>query len=327
MACHSVWMTLTRRQALALLAVPAYAALGGCGSAEWSAVEATRVNLATGNRGGVFVRYGIALASVLRQNLDGVTTRVVYTDASVDNARRVGSGNCQIGFCLGDAAADALAGQGAFDRPIDLVALTRMYDSFLHVVVRADSPIRSVSDLRGRKVAIGPPVSGTRVTAIRVLAESGIDIADITASSPSLNDSADALRRGELDALFFVSGIPNAAILSLSRQTPIRLIDLGALVDPMVAAYGPQYVVGPVPTSKYRLPDPVNTVSVKNYLIAARDLPEDLAYAITRVTFEQQTAIQRLAPEIRQPTPGAAIFTSPLDLHPGALRYFREQGR
>lgn len=291
------------------------------------AVEATQINLATGNRGGVFVQYGTALASVLRHNLDGVKTKVVYTDASVDNVRRVDSGSCQIGFCLGDAAADALAGQGAFDKPIDLVALTRMYDSFLHLVVRADSPIRTVADLRGRRVAIGPPVSGTRVTAIRVLAESGLDIDDLAASTVSLNDSADALGRGELDALFFVSGVPNEAILSLSKQTPIRLIDLGALVDPMVAAHGPQYVVGPVPTSSYRLPDPVNTVSVKNYLVASRDLPEDLAYAITRITFEQQGAIQELAPAIRQPTPGAAIFTDPLDLHPGALRFFREQGR
>jgi TRAP transporter TAXI family solute receptor len=91
----------------------------------------------------------------------------------------------------------------------------------------------------------------------------------------------------------------------------------------MVDTYGPEYVPGPIPASTYDVPG-IETVSVKNYVVADPRMSDDLAYAVTRVMFEAQDQIDALAPGVRQPSLGAAIFTSPLDLHPGALRYYRE---
>lgn len=273
----------------------------------------------------MFARYGEALSTVVERHLTGITCEVELTDASVENLRRVSDGSCDLGFSLGDMASDAIRGTGAFARPLDIVALTRTYDSFVHLVVREDSSIRTVADLRGHRVGVGATASGTRVVARRILNHSGLDLSDIGVSSAPLQACADGLRRRSLSAFFFVSGFPSQAVLALSRRVPIRLLSLQEVADSMMRAYGSQYVAGPIPASTYDLPDAVDTISVRNYLVARRRMPARLAYAVTRVMFEAQNEIHRLAPGVRQPSIGAGVFTSPLDLHPGALRYFREQ--
>ncbi|MFD7075607.1 TAXI family TRAP transporter solute-binding subunit [Nocardioides sp. NPDC059952] len=319
--------TFTSRRALLAGAVggPLVMALGGCVGQSWDKLPGTSLSIATGNRGGVFDRYGNALAAVLEERLDGVSVTAHNTNASLINLSEVAQGTSDIGFALGDAAADAIRGTGPFADPIDLAALTRTYDSFVHLVVTADSPVQEVAHLRGRRVGLGNRGSGTRLVAGRILAAAGIASDEVTGTDDSLEQSADGLRRGRLDAFFFVSGIPNTAVAKLSESVPIRLVDLGTLLPELTEAYGPEYTLGPVPTSSYGLPRAVDAVSVKNYLVVHPDLDEELAYAVTRVMFEAQDRVDRISPQVRQPNLGAAIFTSPLPLHPGAERYYRER--
>lgn len=319
--------TSTSRRALlaGAVGVPLATALGGCVGRSWDDLPGTRLSIATGNRGGVFDKYGNALAAVLEERLDGVTATTHHTNASLINLREVAQGRSDIGFALGDAAADAIRGTGPFADPVDLVALTRTYDSFVHLVVTADSPVKEVAHLRGRRVGLGGRGSGTRLVAGRILAAAGIASGEVTGTDHTLEQSAERLRRGQLDAFFFVSGIPNTVVTQLSDSVPIRLVDLGALVPQLTETYGPEYTMGPVPTSSYGLPRAVDTVSVKNHLVVHPDLDVDLAYAVTRVMFEAQDRVDRISPQVRQPNLGAAIFTSPLPLHPGAERYYRER--
>ncbi len=316
---------LTRRRALGTLTVPLVVPLSGCFSPDWTSVGATSFTIATGNLGGVFLRYGEALSTVLSRRLTDLTATARPTNASVENIWLVADGECDLGFSLGDTASDAVRGTGSFAAPVDVVTLARTYDSFTHLVVRADSGISTVSDLRHQRVGLGAPGSGTRVIAERILRQSGLALTDVEVASESLEESADALRAGDLTAFFFVSGLPNEAVLSLTADVPVRLVELDSMVDAMVSSYGPEYVRGPIPASTYGLPEGVETVSVKNYLVAGPQMPDRLAYAVTRVIFEAQDEIDRLAPGVRQPSLGAAIFTSPLALHPGAVRYYRER--
>jgi TRAP transporter TAXI family solute receptor len=298
--------------------------LGGCLGPDWDQLPGTKLTLATGNRGGVFFRYGGALATVLNRQLTGVSATTRSTDASVENVRLVATGEADVGLSLADTAADAVRGSGTFGRPRELTALARTYDSFVQLVVRADLGITDLQELRGKRVGLGATGSGTRVVALRIMRQVGLGLEDVEVASESLEESAHELQAGRLAAFFFVSGLPNAAVAGLSRQTEIRLVELDRWVPGLVASHGPEYVAAPIPASTYDLPSGVQTVSVKNYVLAARDLSADLAYAVTRVMFESQAAIDRLAPGVRQPTLSAAIFTSPVALHRGALRYYRE---
>lgn len=317
---------LSRRALVAAaLGGPLAGGLSGCVGQPWDRLPRTTLTMATGNRGGVFDRYGEALATVLARRIDGLTVETHNTNASLVNLRQVAHGRRDLGFSLGDVAADAVRGTGQFREPLDVAALARTYDSFVQLVVPASSPVEEVADLRGRRVGLGGFGSGTRVIARRVLAVAGVGPADVEASNATLEASAAALRHGELDAFFFVSGIPNTAISDLSRAVAIRLVDLGDVVTNMTAAHGHEYTVGPIPASTYDQPDAIDTLSVKNYLVVRPDLDEALAYALTRVVFEAQASVERIAPGVGQPNLGAAIFTSPLPLHPGAERYYRER--
>ena len=315
---------LSRRTLLGALALP-LVGVTGCLGEDWDTLPGTRLTIATGNRGGVFARYGEALGAALERRIDALNVTTRLTAASVENLHLVADGTADVGFSLGDAASDAVRGTGAFGEPLDVLALARTYDSFVHLVVLADSPVRTVGDLRGRRVGIGVPGSGTRVIALRVLREAGVPLDAVDLADDPLVASAEALQSGRLDAFFFVSGLPNEAVLALSGQAAVRLVDLGDLVTAMTARFGPEYAPGPVPASTYGLPGGVDTVAVKNYIVVGPDMPDDVAYAVTRVMFEAQAEIERLAPGVRQPNLGAAIFTSPLDLHPGAVRYYRER--
>jgi len=295
-----------------------------CARPDWDSLPRSTLALATGNRGGVFDRYGAALAAVLDDRLGGVTARTVNTNASVDNAAMVASGRVDLGFSLADTAADALRGSGVFDTPRRLTALARTYDSFVQLVVRAGSGIEDVRDLRGTTVGLGAPGSGTRVIAQRVLHSAGLALDDVDVASEPLEQSAAALASGRLAAFFFVSGVPSTAVSDLAREVDIRLVELDRWLPALVRTYGLEYGAGPVPASVYDLPGAAQTVSVKNHVLADPRMPEDLAYAITRVMFEEQDEIDRLAPGVRQPSLGAAIFTSPVPLHPGAVRYYRQ---
>lgn len=317
---------LSRRRALVAFGLPLLAGLSGCVGPRWDAVTGAELSVATGNPGGVFVRYGRALAAVLERELDGVRARTRTTNASLENLRLVAEGACDLGFALGDAAARAVVPPtSAASTANELVALARMYDSFVHLVVRDESPYREVADLARARIGVGADGSGTQVIATRILEVHDVRAPAATFVDTALEVSVEALRSGRLDAFFFVSGLPNQAIAALAREVPLRLLELGGTVESMVAAHGPQYVSAPIPPSAYGLREAVSTLSVKNYLIASPAIPEPLAYAVTRVVFERQDEIERLEPGVGQPTLGAAIFTSPLALHPGALRYYRER--
>lgn len=315
---------LTRR---ALLATTVALGLAGCADDRpWSGASG-RVRLATGTTGAVFDQYGAALARVIGELMPATSPSTLNTGGSVDNVLQIVAGRAEIGFCLGDTAAQAVAGTDPFADATGLVALARLYDSFLQVVVRADSPVRTVRDLRGRRVAVGERRSGTLLTVSRTLAAAGVGLDQVEVSHAVLADALTALTARQVDAVCFVSGFPIQPIVDFTARTPVRVLDLGALVPALVAAHGAQYVAGPLPASPYRLPAAVQTVSVKTHLVASPKLSDDVAAGVASVIFDEQARIARLVPSVRQPTAAAGIFTEPLPLHPGALSYFRRRDR
>jgi uncharacterized protein len=135
----------------------------------------SRLVIATGGPGGVFEAYGAGLADAARQAYPEADVRVVPTAASVENLRMVGAGSADVGFTLADAAGAAAAGQAPFREPLPVVALARLYDNYAHLVVRADSSIAGLGDLRGKVVSTSARGSGTELFAERLLASAGID--------------------------------------------------------------------------------------------------------------------------------------------------------
>jgi uncharacterized protein len=260
--------------------------------------------------------------------LPRLTPAVLTTGASVDNLRMVGVGAAEVGFSLADCAAAAMTGQPPFTAPLPVAALARLYENYLHVVVRADGSVGTLADLAHRRVSLGAAGSGTEVVACRVLATAGLDPrVGLTALRLGVEDSARELAAGRLDAFFFSGGLPVAAIAQLTGAVPIRLLDIGDLADRLRAVHGEFYAERTIPASTYGLGRSASTVGVPNYLVVARSMPTSTAYEVTRLLFERRDALAAAHPEARRLDRGAAVGTYPLSLHPGAIRYYREAKR
>lgn len=310
-----------RRLAGGSMALAAGANLGASAPTGSVGVRVPReLVIATGDRGGVYFAYGEAYARAVRVL---TAVNVLETAASVENLRLVGAGRAHVGFTLADSAALAVAGRPPFtgSQPID--ALARLYDNYTHLVVRAEAPITTLADLRGGTVSTGAAGSGTELIAVRLLEATGLGPDDLRRVSLGLSQSANALAARRITGFFFSGGLPTQAISELAEGVPIRLVELGSYVPPLRARFGEFYGQLSIARATYGLSGDVTTVGVPNLLVVRADLDPTLAHALTRLLFAAKPRLALAHPEARRLNLRAAIATYPLNLHPGAVRYYR----
>ncbi|GAB4054560.1 TAXI family TRAP transporter solute-binding subunit [Catellatospora paridis] len=275
--------------------------------------EPVRLDIATGSRTGVYYVFGQAYAAIINRELPHVHANVLVTTASAENVKLVGGGRVQLGF----TQADILPTTGNQVR-----AVARVYDDLLHLVTRADGPVRRLADLRGRTVSVGAPGSGTAITANRLLDVADLAGDQVKVSELGLDASAEALSKGEIDAFFFSGGPPVKAVEQLVDAMPIRLVELGEWTEPLRVRYSEVYVSRDIPFSVYGL-DPISTVADPNYLVVSENMPDDLVYELTRLLMQYRDELGVAHPAAGRLNPQSAIATAPLPLHPGAARYYQ----
>lgn len=281
------------------------------------------VTVSGGGTTGIYFGYGGALAEVLGSEFD-VEAGVLETGGSIDNLLNLGAGSVQLAFSTADAAGDAAAGEPPFDEPLPIAAAARLYDDFVHLIVPADSQITSIYDLDGKAVSLGAAGSGTELIAGRLLAAAGVDQAGVTNAELGIDHSIEALRSGGIDAFFWSGGLPTPGIKELAESFPIRLVGLSRLVDDLRADYGSGYRHGVVPKGTYGMDGDVETLAVPNYLLVRADAPDEFVYETLAVLFDEQSRIAANVPAASLLDKHRAIYTEPVDLHPGALEYYRD---
>lgn len=299
-------------------AVVGATSLAGCDAV---ARESGSLRIAGGASTGIYYSYGGTLGEHLRDA--GFEVSVDETGGSVDNLLRVGRGEAILGFAQADAAADAISGVGAFDTPLPIAGVARVYDEYVQVVVPADSPAEQVPDLAGLRVSVGEANSGVTVIADRVLRAAGVEREDFVSVDLGIDDSVEALARGEIDAFFWVGGIPTPGIETLSTSTPVKMLPIQPdTVERVNSGHAGVYRLSDFPLGIYGTDAAVETMTVPNYLVTSADAPERVVFEITQTLFDARTEIARTVPAAALLDRRQAIFTSPLPLHPGAAEYY-----
>jgi hypothetical protein len=281
------------------------------------------IEILTGSTKGVYYGYGVALARAINSRLDGVTARAVVTTASVENLRRVAAAPNVFAFTAADAASAAVTGTAPFAGPQPIRALARVYDDYIHLVVRRDSPIRDITGLRGRRVSLGAAASGTELIADRLFDVAGIARKDVTVSRLGINESVNALRAKTIDAFFWSGGLPTAGITNLASQLPIRLVPLGDRADALSEKWDPAYRRGTIPQGTYRGVSDTPTVAVPDLLVTRADTDPGLVARVTRILFDSRAELARTVLVADELDRRIAISTAPVPLQAGALRYYR----
>jgi uncharacterized protein len=285
-----------------------------------------RLSVATGATGGVYFVYGGGLGKLIGSTLDGYQATTTQTTGSVANMTMIADGKADLAFTLADTAGDAVQGKGSFRRPVPAMALARLYVNYTQVVTTADTGLRSIEELSGKRVSTGAHPSGTEVIARRILTAAGLDPAtDIQAQQLGVTESVKAIEQGSLDAFFWSGGLPTAAVKDLAAHRKLVLLPTAEYVEPLQQRYGQVYTTAPIGKDAYQgLSGDVATIGVANFLVVPRSMSEDLAYELTRLLFQKKDELVKVHPEARNLDIATAQEVAPLELHPGAQRYFQE---
>ncbi len=316
-----------KRAFLCIAAFMLVLALVPCGEA--LAQKKTFLTLSSGSPGGAYYPLGGGMAVIIEKTVEGFRCASESTGASVENTRLVGGGESDMGMVMGSIAYNATLGKDPFKQKYPLVALFQMYPAPEHIVTTKQSGIRSIKDLKGKKVSIDVPGSGCANMAKIILEEHGFRLnKDITIANLSQNESVQALKDGVVDAVFFNIAYPAAAVLDLASSRDIVLIPVERpMADKIVKKY-PYYIKIAIPAKTYPGQDrEILCLGDSNVLVANRKMPDDVAYKITKAIFNNvktgKYALINIHPVAAQLTPANAV-NSPIPLHPGAIRYFRE---
>lgn len=289
-----------------------------------------QLSIATGGTGGVYYPMGGGLAEVINNHVAGYSATAEVTGASVENMGLIATGDADLAIGLADTVVQAYSGTGRFEgQQLPMVrGLASLYANMIQIVALESAGIRSLQDLRGKRVSIGAPGSGTEVNASAILEANGITYDDIDEQRLNFNETADALANGDIDAGFWSVGAPTSSILNLSTTQRIVIIALSeAEIDAAMAAndtFAKTTLVG----GTYNGVDAdIAVLGIPNVLTVSSEMPDDLAYSLTKAMFENIADMQAVHPAANQTTVEFTLAATPVPLHPGAIRYFEEIGK
>ncbi|MCW4115694.1 TAXI family TRAP transporter solute-binding subunit [Aurantimonas sp. MSK8Z-1] len=291
--------------------------------------------IGTGGTAGTYYPIGGLIANAISGNGDkgvpGLVATAVASNGSVANISAIQSGQMESGFSQSDVAYWAYTGTGLYQdkgKVEDLRLITTLYPETIHLVARKDADINSVADLKGKRVSLDEPGSGTIVDARLVLGAYGLKDDDLEAEYMKPGPASERLQDGALDAYFFVGGYPTGAISELANSTAIKLVPIsGPETDKLLTDYG-FFKKDTVPANTYPGVDATDTIAVAAQWVTSAKQSDDLVYAITKVMWNEATRAALDAGHAKGKLIQLDTATTSLGipLHPGAERFYKEAG-
>ena len=287
------------------------------------------INVLTGGTSGVYYPMGVALSQIYVKAMPDVKTSVQATKASAENLNLLQAGRGELGFTLGDSLSDAWKGdaEAGFKTPLKkLRGVAGIYPNYIQIVASAESGIKTLADLKGKRIAVGAPKSGTELNARAIFKAAGLTYKDFAkVEYLPFGESVELMKNRQLDATLQSAGLGVSSLRDLAASVKIVVVPIPADVVSKVGDTA--YQSGVVPANTYEgQTGNVPTAYVQNFLVTHEGVPTDTVYKMTKSMFENLdhlAAAHAAAKSIRKET---ALVGMPLPLHPGAEKYYREIG-
>jgi len=284
--------------------------------------------MATGGTTSTGYILGGTIADLLTRKIDNTTVTVQATGGSIENLRLLLSGEADIAHSTEMVnsynGTGSYAKSGAVKNAVPLM----LYGIWaVHIVVKADSPVQKVEDLRGLRIGMGAAGSGNMLTVEAVLNGHGITLNDVKPDYISVTEQIDALRDGNIDVSMFDAVAPSNIITQMAAQQKIRLISITPENAQKIMSGGRPFSPVTIPKGTYKDIDvDIPTVNSPGWLMVRTDMPEDLAYNIVKTVSENLDALGNVNVEFKMLTREQMPITFGVPLHPGAAKYFKEAG-
>jgi len=286
------------------------------------------INILTGGTGGVYYPLGVAISKIYAEKIKDSKPSVQSTKASVENLNLIQTGKGELGFTLGDSLADAWNGNAevGFKAKLDkLRTVAAIYPNYIQIAAMKDSGIKSLADLKGKRLSVGAPKSGTELNARAILNGAGMSYNDLgKVEYLPFNESVELMKNRQLDATLISAGLGVSAIRDLCASVACVIVEIPKSV---VDKIGAPYQSATIPGGTYPGNDAdVTAAAVQNYLVTGAGLSNDLVYQMTKDLFDSLPTLQAAhaaAKAIKLETAGKG---SPVPLHPGAEKFYKEKG-
>ncbi len=289
--------------------------------------------IATGGTGGVYYPLGGMLAQVISNkatyNGQKFSATAESSGASVANANLLATKDIESAFVAADILEAAYSGTNQFkDKPIkNLRAIGALYPETVQFVVRANSPINSIADLKGKSVSSGAPGSGQYQLLTDLLEVHGLTRADVKEDSSSFTQAADKIKDNNLDATLINAGLPTAAITDLALGTEIKILPLvGPKIEQLLKKQ-PFYAKSILPGNTYKgVAKDVETIAVRTIWTTHAEIPDEVVYQVTKALFENLDTMSKVHAMGAHITQKTALDIGSTPVHPGAVKYYKEKG-
>ncbi len=289
----------------------------------------TFVNVLTGGTSGVYYPLGVAYATAIGKTLPNVKTSVQSTKASVENLNLLQAGRGEVAFTLGDSLSDAWKGneEAGFKTPLKkLRGIAAIYPNYIQIVARADTGIKTIADLKGKRVSVGAPKSGTELNARTIFAAAGLSYKDFAKTEYlPFGESVELMKNRQLDVTLQSAGLGVSALRDLATSVDIVVVAIPP--DVIKKTNDPAYLPATIPANTYRgQTADVPSAAVQNYLVTQDGVSNDVAYGMTKALWTNLDALVAAHAAAKAIDPKHALEGMPVPLHPGAEKYYKEAG-
>lgn len=287
------------------------------------------INVLTGGTSGVYYPLGVAMSQLFGKALPNAKVSVQATKASVENLNLLEAGRGEIAFTLGDSLSDAWKGnaEAGFKTPLKkLRTVAGIYPNYIQIVASADSGIKTIKDLKGKRISVGAPKSGTELNARAVLKAAGLSYGDFSkVEYLPFGESVELMKNRQLDVTLQSAGLGVSSLRDLATSQKIVVVAIPADIVKKIgdAAYQPAMI----PAKTYEGQDEdVPAVAIQNFLVTREGVSDDAVYKMVKAVFENHDALVAAHSAAKAITKENAVKSLPVPLHPGAAKYFKEIG-
>ena len=289
----------------------------------------TFINILTGGTSGVYYPIGVGLSQLYSNGIEGSKTSVQATKASVENLNLLESGRGELALALGDSVADAWNGveDAGFKTPLKkLRAIAGTYPNYIQIVANKESGINTLADLKGKRISVGAPKSGTELNARAIFKAAGLSYEDMgKVEFLPYAESVELIKNRQLDATLQSSGLGMAAIRDLAATLPINFVAIPAEITAKID--NAAYQAASIPAGTYDGQDSdVPTVAINNILVSHDGVSEEVAYQMTKLMFDNLERLGNAHSAAKDIKLEGAAKGLPIPLHPGAERFYKEVG-
>ena len=292
------------------------------------AISAEFINILTGGTSGVYYPLGVGLSKIYGEKIEGSKVQVQSTKASVENLNLIQSGKGEIAFVLGDSVKYGWEGnaEAGFQSKLEnLRGIAGIYPNYVHIVASKSSNIKSIEDLKGKRVSVGAPKSGTELQARAILKASGMSYDDLgKVEYLPFGQSVELIKNRQIDATVQSAGLGVASIKDLANSVEVVIVEIP---ESIIEKLGAPYVSATIPANTYQgVGQDTKTAGIVNFLITSQKVSDKIAYDMTKNLFENLPALVATHSAAKNININKALTGMPVPLHPGAEKYYKEKG-